>query len=630
MSAKRLNLGRLVASLFKYLLLAALGIFILILLLLSSAYGDLKNAGTSGLSGKNALTVALGAVKAQNWSQAASLAAQAQDDFERSLNSLRASRDNQVVKYFPPVKRQVDDLEYLLSTAEILNRSLIRILPLAESLDSVRAGSLSHDFSGLSPEAKNDFLRLIYEAEPELSGLRANLKLALMNLDKIHRLGILWPVYNQISDIKEELRQVSYLFDKLAPLVKLLPVLTGYPQESRFLIIMQNNDELRPSGGFIGVYGLLNIKSGEIGRLETHDSYHLDMPASLSDDWRLEPPEILQKYLKTGKWYLRDANWSPDWAQSSRRISYVYNGISQATGKEPLAFTGLIGLTPDLVADLIALVGPIKVREETYTPENFQPLLQYNVEIAYREQDISQWDRKNVVGEIMDEIKERLFKLPSGKWLDLLHIVERSIATRDLQIYFSADHWQKLARELGADGELKNPDGDFLMVVDANLAAFKSDAVVNKGIDYQVSEKDGFLEAKLKLSYRHEGGFDWRTTRYQSYTRVYAPLGSEFLSLEEQGGKIADQSAVSDTTLNKEVFAFFLTLEPGHTAEFNLRYRLPDNIYQDWLAGDYTLLAQKQAGRRTEELRVEFKPESGQALSWTSDFLTDKNFWFDK
>ncbi len=629
MKNDRLSSRHIVGRLVKYLFWAAAAVIIFSLFLLAGAYNNLKAVALSGLAGKNSLSAAVTAGVSQDWSAGVHAAATARQEFAGALSNLERTRKNSAVRYIPPIRTQINDLEYLLRTGEILSRSLEKIFPLAQGLDNIRAASTSGSFADLPAAEKQRFLQYIYESEPELNGLRANLELASLNLDRIHRIGVLWPVYAEISDIRRELAQTAQMLAKTSPLLKMLPALTGYPGESRFLIIMQNNDELRPAGGFIGVYGLLELQNGEIKRLETDDSYHVDMPASLSDKWQTPPPDILGKYLEVEKWYLRDANWSPDWSVSARLVEHVYNGVIGAAGQAAQPFTGIIGITPDLVADLIRLVGPITVRGETYTPENFQPLLQYNVEIAYRDQDISQWDRKDIVDELLAELKTRLFHLPPDKWSALFKTFNETVAQRDIQLFFHNQDWQKYVQELGASGEVRRPAGDFLMVVDANLAAFKSDAVVRKTISYSVREKADGLEASVKLNYDHEGGFDWRTTRYRSYTRIYAPLGSSFISLVGVNEATADQSISADTALDKAVFGFFFTVEPGADREVTLRYRLPDYLYEQWRAGDYTLLVQKQAGRRTESLSAGFWPIKGRSGEWTTDLSTDKEFWFD-
>ena len=150
-------------------------------------------------------------------------------------------------------------------------------------------------------------------------------------------------IYNQITNLKKEIDTAIALMSQASPIIKLLPALTGYPSASDFLIVMHNNDELRPAGGFIGVFALLNIYNGEINYLKTFDSYHLDMPAV--GKWTMEPPPQIKTYMNVQNWYLRDANWSPDWPSSAQKIQEIFYGESRAIGQETPDFTGIMGIT---------------------------------------------------------------------------------------------------------------------------------------------------------------------------------------------------------------------------------------------------------------------------------------------
>jgi len=612
----------------KYAFIIVIVGLVVLLIALGGAYKDLRAAGEHGLAGKNNITAAVVAAKNRDWSQAQTLSAQASFEFKVSLASLAASRSNPAIQKFAPIRTQINDLEYLLKTADILSLSLERGLPIASQLDGISAGAGVSSFIDLSESDKARFIKSIYESEPELNGLKANIDLALLNLDKIHRIGILWPIYGQISDMKQELAQASELLSKTTPLIKLLPALAGYPDTSRFLLILQNNDELRPTGGFIGVYGILETRNGEILTIDTDDSYHIDMPAARSDKWTLEAPEPLKKYLKVEKWYFRDSNWSPDWPTAAAQVASIYQGENEAVGNAVAPFTGIVAITPDFVGDLLNLVGPITVRGETYDATNFQPLLQYNVEIAYKDQAISSWDRKDIVDELMGELRSRLFKLSADQLSELVKIIDNNITEKNIQAYFPNAGWQSLGREVGMGGELKQADSDYLMVVDANLGAFKSDAVIKKDISYTLSQDDKGLNATVRLDYTHEGGFDWRTTRYRSYTRVYAPLGSRLISLKGVDEANADISVNDDPGLNKTVFGFFWSIEPGTNASAALSYSLPDRLNAQMPAGAYNLLVQRQAGSRINSLRIIYRPTAGKTKEWSDDLNTDKYFKF--
>lgn len=592
----------LLLSFIKYALLVIAGLFLLLGILLAGAYKDIYASYGAASAGKQSLTSAVASLQKKDWDRATLESQMAQASFQAALSRLNAVQDNKVVSRLSPLGGQVRELEYLIKATEIISRSLERAIPLARSLDDIYRGAGAGDFSSLPAADKEALLRTIYESEPELNGLKANLDLALFNIDKVSRFSILWPIYGRLSEYREQLREADSLLGNLLPLAHLLPALAGYPDGSDFLIIMQNNDELRPTGGFIGVYGLAQTKNGAIVSLDTEDSYHLDMPAV--GKWQLPPPAPIKKYLEVENWYLRDANWVPDWPLAAAKIQEIYAGESAAVGLPAPRFDGIIAINPDFVSDLIALVGPITINGEEYNAANFQELLQYNVEIAYKERDISSWDRKEVVNELLKELEARLFRLPSVSWPQLLGIVRENIASRDLQLYFSDPSLEKLAYELGAAGEMKKVEGDFLEVVDANLAAFKSDAVVKKSISYKVLPGTTAAKAELELGYRHEGDFNWRTTRYRSYTRVYTPYGSRLLSVNGLDESKADFVSLDDPVLDKTIFGFFFTVEPGTEKKIELEYYLPERITRDLDSGRYQLYVQKQSGRRTENLQA--------------------------
>jgi len=611
-------------KLLKYGLIIIIGLFFISLILLTNVYKNFNNTYKFGLIGKEQLNAATAQLQNKDWDKAAAQAEIANHNFNLALQELEQSKKNLLIKKFYFFRNQVNDLEYLFKTTEILSRSLIRVIDLAKEFETMSSGSKSNSFNDLKEDDKIKLLRLVYESGPELNGLKANLNIALLNINKIHKIGILWPIYKDITDYKYQLIEVIGLIDNLEPLSKLLLVLGGYPNESNLLILLQNNDELRPTGGFIGSFGLATIKNGQIISLETKDSYHLDMPAV--GKWQKEPPAPIKKYLGVENWYLRDANWTPDWPIAAQKILEIYSGESKAIGTPVPNFSAIIGINPDFISDLLKIVGPITINNENYYPENFQELLQYNVEVAYKERDISSWDRKNIMNDLLTELKNRLFNLSPKDWPKLINAVNKNIQEKNIQIHFTDSSLRSLSDNLNASGEIKQTDKDFLMVVDANLAAFKSDSVVKKAIAYNLYQKNNEVNSSLTLKYRHEGGFDWRTTRYRSYTRVYLPLGSRFLSFSGLKNETADWSTSDDEILNKTIFSFFLTVEPGTNKEIILNYSLPDRINQQINENNYELFIQKQAGRRTEELVINFYPDSAQSVSWTSDFKTDKIF----
>lgn len=594
---------------FKYLLVLIASLLLLVVLIVLPSFTDLKNITNDALAAKSSLQQSIKQVSNLEFQAADVSAKEAGQGFTTALLSLEAVSSRKVFNSFSLFAEQFLQLKYLLRTGKTVSQSLSQAIGISSSSNVLINEKL---FSTDSEDFKKNLLQLAYESEPELIGLKASLELALLDLEKINRFSLLYPVYGDLKIAKGELQTVISLLDKATLLTKVLPALGGYPQESNFLFVMHNHDELRPAGGFIGVYGLMKTKDGSFDSFLTYDSYHLDMPASISNNWNLLPPEPLAKYLKVERWYLRDSNWSPDWPSSARQIQEIYHGEKKALAENSEVFTGVISITPDFVSELFDISGPITARGDVYTKENFRELLQYSVEVSYKDQEISSWDRKDVINEIINELKESLFNISIEETYLLMNIINENIATKDIQIYFNDEYLQSLVVKLGAASELKDSLGDYLMVVDANLGAFKSDAVVRKSIAYEVNIDKDVVLGDLQLNYRHEGGFDWRTTRYRSYTRTYLPLGSSLNSVDAFAGvKIEKDSVVSydDNDLNKTVIAFFFTLEPGSAGGINVSYQLPGYYSKLFKDNNYSLLVQKQSGRRTDSFDFSLSQE---------------------
>ena len=162
------------------------------------------------------------------------------------------------------------------------------------------------------------------------------------------------------------------------------------------------------------------------------------------------------------------------------------------------------------------------------------------------------------------------------------------------------ENYKKEIQKRGWDGRIVNVDGDYLLWVDANLAALKTDHALKRSLYYEFSKQsDGRFLALAQMTYNHQGKFDWRTTRYRTYARVFVPAGSELVLVEQvnamgQNTKIIkfDQGGEA----GKKWFGAFVSIEPGETLQLNFHYLLPEYVSRQIQDGTYTLFVQKQLG----------------------------------
>lgn len=383
----------------------------------------------------------------------------------------------------------------------------------------------------------------------------------------------------------------------------------GWEKPAVYLILFQNSAELRPTGGFWGSYALVHLSRGKLVSLRTDDIYNLDKQVAGSATMPL-PPAPLKQYLKVQRWYLRDANWSPDFPTSAK---LALDFFKREGGTEQL--DGIIAITPEILLRLLQLIGPVEVDGQVFTPEQATEQLQHYVQLGYREDGILKSDRKNILQPLAQEVINRLIDKSPSVWLNVFTIIEESLARRDIQVYLTNEERQReVAQELWG-GAIRETTGDYLMVIDANLSALKSDSKVLREIDYFVERGGGEATATVKIRYRHTAlRADWRTSSYRSYTRIYAPAGSELIS--------SDQKIVVEHESNKAVLGFYHTVGLGETREIKLTYRLPASM----ASAPYTLLVQRQAGTANYPLTVRVAEEGKEPRLWQSTLDQDKEF----
>lgn len=597
----RFSFFKLITKFLWAIFILGLVVLALVLILIGFNIKPVASVYSNVNQGKNSLEASLQLAQATDFTGANEKAQLAVKQFSEALVQVKKIRLGPIA-YISLANGYKTDVEHLVVAGQSLAEAMNEGTLYGASLGAVIANKGTTSFSQLPVIERQKILANIYSADTTLNDVDKKLETSFFNLNNISSFTWFGPLSTRLDELKEKIKAGRSTIADASPLTRLLPSLLGYPNTARYLLILQNSDELRPTGGFIGTYGIIQTKDGDFERFETHDIYHLDMP--VKDKVSVTPPAPLKKYLGVDKWYMRDANWSPDWPTSAEKIAWFYNQENSKMDKpDPISeFDGVIAITPELITDLMTLTGPIQIAKETYTAQNFVDLLQYKVEKGYVQLGISSWQRKEVIGEISKTMKQRLLDLPLSRWPELIKLISDNVARKNILLYSRNPDLQALIREQGWSGELRHDWGDYVMVVDANMAALKTDAVIDRQIDYKVIEENNVLKAKLVIRYSHSGHFDWKTSRYRTYTRVYVPAGSRLI---KASGFTQDEVTIGEE-LGKTYFGAFLSVEPGQIGQLVFEYELP-NLLLDNLKkfNNYRLTIQKQPGRQVNKLAVD-------------------------
>jgi len=540
----------------------------------------------------------------------------------------RVDRYYRKVNYINQQLLGVDDL---LEIGEQISDSLIEVSRLgAEFLEITQSPDIS--LSMLSRQQKHEILGTLKEAGPELEKIKNNLEIATTRLDEFNDRPI-FPLIKKIAvPIQENLPKYEPIFTNIVVYGKLLPQIAGYEEQQNYLFLLENNDEMRPAGGFLGTYGVIQVKDTEFVDFFTDNIYKLDRPAE--QYLKVPAPEPIKVGVIQEYWFMRDSNWWYDFPTSAEKVEWFYHEENGPIEQ----IDGVVAITQTFIEGLLGITGPIEVDDILFTQENFTDKLEYEVEKRYALIGIPEEERKEIIGDLATEIINRIFNLPRAEWEKLIDVVEKNIEEKHVMVYLKDPALQKEISQLGWTAEAYMGDADYLAVIDANLASLKTDAVVNKSYEYNIEETKDGLFAKVKLFYENTGTFTWKTTRYRTYNRIYAPINSQLISYKENN-KVIDLSAVDNyQELDKQVFGRFIIIEPKHSKTVEITYKLPETIKNQLQQNKYTLVIQKQPGLDKAGLSVNmtfikpFKAQSailerlGQTVKWQGDLKKDMEF----
>lgn len=465
-------------------------------------------------------------------------------------------------------------------------------------------------FEGGSAEQRIETaVKTMDKVTPKIDDIAEDLKLADAEIQKInpdHYPSFIagGKVKNQIIQLKQTSKDGVTFIDEARPLIKVLPSLLGQPEEKKYLLIFQNDKELRPTGGFITAYAIFSVNKGVIKVEKSDDIYVLDNSVSKKD----KAPEPILKYLaKVPEFNLRDSNLDPDFQTSMDTFREIYDRAGQKVEVD-----GIVAIDTNALVAAMTVLGDIEVNGKKYTTQIDpacncpQVIYELEKEAGTRTQYI-RTDRKSIIGDMMLAIMNKAFQSsPSQYWGPLMQTMFGQIAEK--HILFSLDNKdaQKGLSAVNAAGEIKPFDGDYFHLNEANFGGAKSNLFTDQGVDMEYSvAKDGTITKTVTVSYKNPHKPSNCNLELENALCLNAPWRNWFRIYVPEGSKLTDSSGseVKMSTYEehgKTVFEGFLTIRPLGIGKMKLTYTLPFKLEGDVLP----LMIQKQPGTANDEYRI--------------------------
>lgn len=562
---------------------------------------------------------------------------------------------------FQTAKNTIDDLgagtNFLLSVLPVTQSSFSSGAALVEAGKelAIAGARMSDGYSAMEQELSPTPISRLNILEAYLSSTTPHLQAAQTALEQIDLQAVPEEHRATLGTVSSAIPALIATIDEFESFYALVKELLGADGTKRYLIIFQNNTEIRPTGGFIGSFAEVKVRDGVIEHLNIPGGGSYDLQGTLQEN--LRAPEPLQ--LLNARWEFQDGNWFPDFPTSARQLMQFYEDAGGPS------VDGVLAVNATFISKLIGLLGSIEMEDygRTIDQENF---IFETQKIAEYEFDKEKNTPKSFIGDLAPKLVERTIEKTSEDFLAVVDYLNTGLTTKDLQLYLADQELQRQILEQGWGGEMKQTPDDYLMMVDTNLGGGKTDGVIKQDVDLHVEiAGDGTITNTLTISRTHFGiqGLLFTGVNNVDYLRVYVPKGSTLL--EASGFSIPDQSLFdipdeewtidddlayglltasidpqSGTMISEEqgkaVFGNWVQTKPGTTSIVTFQYRLPfklESLDESGMVASlkslvglpqtdtYSVLVQKQPGvlDRTTQIRVTL-PEDLHLL-WTSHDL---------
>lgn len=573
--------------------------------------GDVTTLATTGFNDFNSAT---DSAKAQDYAMAVTQFKTAEQSFTDAREQLNETSQGLIhlSRILPGIGGQPASVDALLQIGEHVAGAGTAVSQGAELLSSI-------DLSALRQNDSVGITSALVALHATLRTAQDHLSIATLASQEVQPEKLPDSVQEQVRSMLTKLPQAKADMDALVQAVEIALGVMGNDGPKRYLVLFQNNREMRPTGGFLGSFALVDMDKGVVKKITVPGGGIYDVAGQLGE--RVQSPKPLE--LVNPYWNIQDANWWPDFPTSAEKVKSFWG---KAGGP---SVDGVITLTPTVVEDLLRITGPIDLTE-TYgtiiTADNFYETVQLASEAKYDETTQS----KKILADLTPILFNQLFNLKGDQLFQGMAALRTALDQKDILLSVDDPILEREIQAAGWGGELRPTTGDYLMVVDTNIGGGKTDGVIDETISHHTHIDDqGKIIDTVQVTRHHRGvlGDELTGVNNQDYMRIYVPKGSTLISAQgfsepdptkiqaPEPGTPLDQDliAISGEVLREEatgmrisqefgktVFANWVETTPGTSTSVTVSYQLPFalNDWRGWFKPQeqYSLLVQKQPG----------------------------------
>lgn len=432
-------------------------------------------------------------------------------------------------------------------------------------------------------------------------------------------------IRQNIFKAKELVAEAHKFLKDGKPILSKTSWLLGKDSPRTFLLLFQNDAELRPTGGFWTAYSTVKVDKGKITPLSSDDIYTLDAKINSS----IPAPRPIKAYhINVPYWNVRDMNIDPDFPTSVDLFLKNYNKAFGSKNK----IDAVIAIDTHVLVEIVKVIGRVGVGgygNFDATPDkrcDGCPNIIYQLEwIAGRPRDYIELNRKGFLGPLMNQILANSMGAEKSKLGPLFEAGINSIIQKHVLFYFTDPEMQQAAVLANIAGAIVTPpEGvDYLHLNDANMSSAKTNLFLTQKIKHEIRNNNGVVEHKVTVTYTNpsrasncnleKGDLCLNAPKYRDWFRFYVPSGS---TMQKMTGTEVDPVLYEEH--GKQVFEGFYgnkyPLYAQNSTKVSVQYQSSVPA-----SSNYSLYLQKQPGTKPVEYEVWVNGTKVDTFSWVSD-----------
>ncbi len=485
-------------------------------------------------------------------------------------------------------------------------------------LDNVlkNAGLLANSSQNTKSLGKIILSSMLEEKEYNLPGLSKSLAINLSEIyenasfisNKIEKISIIPSNYkSKVSVLSADLKSI----EAASRISKELPSILGWDKPQTYLILFQNNMELRPTGGFIGSFALVTFEKGKLTNIEMFDSYEADGQLK----GYVKAPIPLEKYLGVNQWYLRDSNWDPDFSITSDRVMWF---LEKTIDRQ---VDGVIAIDTDTIKSILEATGPVVLKNnETISSNNLYGKLQYEVEKDFFP---GSHKKSNLLSELSESLLSKIKNLNSTQEISLLKAISSNLDSKHIQLNLKNTNVQKILNDASWTGSLVSSlcNSNCLSLwfgeVEANLGVNKVNYFIERSMSANIVLARNEITTDVSISLVNNAPKEMgEAGNYKNYIRLFSDETALYKSviLEKNGQReelIPDISTQQDTKSSSA--GIFVNLLAKEKAKITFRFTKP--IPSSWDTNEVDVFWRKQAGTKSDPVNIKISAVEGLSLT---------------